>query len=114
MTEVTQEPVTAPETQVHHPTPVQYVQVAVVLCLLTAMEVSLYYMQDHKVLGVHMTPGPVITLLLIIAALKVSLVASWYMHLKTDAHIFRSYFVIGLFGAIILYTVVVLTFSSVR
>lgn len=95
-----------------HPRPAQYVQIAVVLCILTALEISLYYMEDQKVFGFRMTPGPVITLLIIFAAIKFLLVISWYMHLRTDAVLFRKFFALGFFGALTLYIIVLLTFSQ--
>ena len=41
------------------------------------------------------------------AIVKFSLVAAWYMHLKTDLPIFRRFFILGLVAAVVLYTVVI-------
>ena len=43
------------------------------------------------------------------AFVKFFLVASWYMHLRTDQPVFRRFFVIGSIAAVLLYTVVLLT-----
>ena len=45
------------------------------------------------------------------AAVKFFLVASWYMHLRTDQPVFRRFFIIGSVAAIGLYFVVLLTLT---
>jgi cytochrome c oxidase subunit 4 len=83
-----------------HPSPLRYVIIAVVLVAVTAAEVSLYYLQGDL-------PNAVITpLLLIFAVLKFAIVASWYMHLRTDKPIFARFFVLGILAAILLFMVV--------
>jgi cytochrome c oxidase subunit 4 len=83
-----------------HPSPLQYVLIAVVLCAITAAEVSLYYLKGD------LPEAAIITMLLVFAALKFGIVASWYMHLRTDRPIFTRFFVLGIFAAIILYLIV--------
>jgi hypothetical protein len=41
--------------------------------------------------------------------IKFALVASWYMHLRTDKPIFRRFFVLGIVAAISLYLIVLTT-----
>jgi cytochrome c oxidase subunit IV len=48
-------------------------------------------------------------LLLLFAVIKFFLVASWYMHLRTDRPIFRNFFVLGIAAAILLYLIVLST-----
>jgi cytochrome c oxidase subunit 4 len=86
-----------------HPNPAQYVVIAVVLCVITAFEIGLYYLEGD------VPDGLIIGLLLASAVLKFFLVASWYMHLKTDQVIFRRFFLIGIFAAVILFFIVLLT-----
>lgn len=86
-----------------HPNPAQYVVIAVVLCVITAFEIGLYYLEGS------IPDGLIIGLLLASAILKFFLVASWYMHLKTDQVIFRRFFLIGIFAAVILFFIVLLT-----
>lgn len=88
-----------------HPTPQQYVVVAVVLVVITSFEVGLYYAADS------MPRWVLVSLLMISAVLKFALVASWFMHLRTDQPIFRRFFVLGITAAIILYVIVLSTFS---
>ena len=86
----------------YHPGPREYVKVAVALALATALEVGLYYMGlPHPLL---------VVLLLFFAILKFTLVVLWFMHLRFDSRIFRRMFLTGLSLAIVVYTVVLLTF----
>ncbi len=89
-----------------HPEPRQYVLIAVVLCILTAIEVGLYYLEGD------VNDNLLITMLAVLAFAKFFLVAAWYMHMKVDAPFFRRIFVIGIVGASIVYGVVMLTFAS--
>src|SRR4249920_2316670 len=60
-----------------HPTPIQYVTIAVVLVVITAIEIAVSYTEGT-------IPNGLITVLLLgMAAVKFSLVAAWYMHLRT-------------------------------
>jgi cytochrome c oxidase subunit IV len=86
-----------------HPNPAQYVLIAVVLCVITAFEVGLYYLEGD------VPDGLIIALLLCSAVLKFFLVASWYMHLRTDNAIFRRAFVMGIVLALIVFTVFLMT-----
>jgi cytochrome c oxidase subunit IV len=86
-----------------HPDPLQYVLVAVVLVVITALEIGVSYLEGS------IPNGLIITLLLVMAFVKFFLVASWYMHLRTDKPIFRNFFVLGIVAAILLYLVVLST-----
>jgi cytochrome c oxidase subunit IV len=86
-----------------HPTPQKYVMIAAILVVVTAAEVGLYYLQDE------LAEGLIIVLLLSFAVIKFFLVASWYMHLRTDKPIFRNFFVLGIVAAILLYLVALST-----
>lgn len=90
--------------EVHpHPSPFQYVMIAVVLCVITALEVGMYYIEEDTPRGLY------IAILLTMAVIKFVTVVAWYMHLRTDRPIFRRFFVLGLVGALILYTIVLFT-----
>ena len=86
-----------------HPTPQRYVMIAAILVVVTAAEVGLYYLQGD------VPDGLIIVFLLMFAVIKFALVASWYMHLRTDKPIFRRFFVLGIVAAISLYLVVLTT-----
>ena len=83
-----------------HPSPFQYVLIAVVLVVVTGIEVALSYTEGD------LPDSLIVTLLLVMAIIKFTLVVSWYMHLRTDKPIFRQFFVMGLLAAVILYLVV--------
>ena len=86
-----------------HPSPKEYVRIAMILGLLTAAEVSIYYM--------GLNHGLMISMLFVFAALKFSLVVLWFMHLKFDSRTYARFFLIGIAFAFTLYTVVLLTFK---
>ena len=86
-----------------HPTPQRYVMIAAILVVATAAEVGLYYLEGE------VPDGMIIVFLLMFAVMKFALVASWYMHLRTDKPIFRNFFVLGIVAAIVLYLIVLTT-----
>ena len=86
-----------------HSSPFQYVMIAVVLCILTAVEVGLYYLEGD------VPTALIVGLLLALALVKFIMVASLYMHLSSDKPIFRRFFITGGVGAVILYTIVLAT-----
>src|SRR5689334_24716033 len=60
-----------------HPSPFQYVIIAVILCVITGLEVGTYYLP-------HDFPRPLYVIVLLALALtKFVTVVSWYMHLRT-------------------------------
>jgi caa(3)-type oxidase subunit IV len=87
-----------------HSSPFQYVMIAVVLCVLTAVEVGLYYLEGD------VPTALIVGLLLALALVKFIMVASLYMHLSSDKPIFKRFFITGAIGAVILYTIVLTTF----
>jgi cytochrome c oxidase subunit IV len=89
-----------------HPTPVQYVAIAVVLVVITAVEIATSYLEGD------IPNGLITVLLLCMAAVKFFLVASWYMHLRTDRPMFRRFFIMGTIAAIGLYFVVLLSLHA--
>ncbi len=88
-----------------HPGPREYVKIALILAVLTALEYSTYVF-DFGALGV-----PLLVVLIII---KFVYVASWFMHLKFDAKIFSQMMYLGLFLALTLYVLalVIMLFAS--
>ena len=85
-----------------HPGVKQYVRIGVVLALITAAEVAVYYVQ--KELG-----GWLLPILFGLSLIKFSLVVMFFMHLKFDSRTYSRFFVMGLAGAITLYLVVLLS-----
>jgi caa(3)-type oxidase subunit IV len=74
-----------------HPQPLTYIKIAVVLTVITALEVALYYLP---------TPRGLLPILLIaLSTGKFALVVMFYMHLKFDNRIFSAMFLFGLSAA---------------
>jgi caa(3)-type oxidase subunit IV len=86
-----------------HSSPFQYVMIAVVLCVLTAIEVGFYYLEGE------IPTALLVGCLLTLALVKFIMVASLYMHLSSDKPIFKRFFITGAVGAVILYTIVLTT-----
>ena len=68
-----------------HPQPLEYIKIAVVLSIITAIEVAIV---DTPFMRPIIVPS-----LLILSALKFSMVVMWYMHLKFDDRLFSGLFV---------------------
>jgi cytochrome c oxidase subunit IV len=88
----------------HHPSPRQYVTIAVVLVLVTALEVAIYYVEA---LGDLLVP-----LLIAFAFIKFFLVVTWFMHLRFDSALFRRLFVTGLVLAMAVFGIVLAVFFA--
>lgn len=80
------------------PTPRLYWIIALVLAVLTAVEVAIPYIDA---LGSVAVP-----LLLILGATKFLVVVGFFMHLKWDRPVYRNLFFIGVIGALIIFGVV--------
>lgn len=88
----------------HHPSPRQYVNIGIILAIITAAEVAIYYIEA---LGDLLVP-----FLIAFALVKFVLVVSWFMHLRFDSRLFRRLFVSGLALALIVFGVALATFFA--
>jgi cytochrome c oxidase subunit 4 len=88
-------------TEHHHPTPAQYWKIAVLLGVLTAIEVALYYVNLSYGLGSINA-----ILLIVLATLKFVIVVAFYMHLRYEKATLSRFFTGGFVLAASLYTVV--------
>jgi cytochrome c oxidase subunit 4 len=87
-----------------HWTDLKYVQLALALAVITAIEVALSYMVDDL--------GPVfLPLLLILMAIKFFSVVLFFMHLKFDNRLFSLLFYLGLGLAVAVYVAALFTFE---
>ena len=84
-----------------HPSPVKYVGIAILLAIITALEVALYY--------INMPSALLVAFLLTLAILKFTMVAAFFMHLKFDSPMLRRLFITGIILAGVVYTVAMLT-----
>ncbi len=87
--------------EVHEVSDKQYVVIALILAVLTALEVA----ATEVGLGSFLIPA-----LLIMMAVKFFIVVSYFMHLKHDSGLFKFSFYVGLGGALVLYSVMLATF----
>jgi cytochrome c oxidase subunit 4 len=67
-----------------HPGPGRYVAVAVILAIITGIEVLVYYQPSIK---------PILVPILMMSALKFALVVMFFMHLRYDNRLFSMAFV---------------------
>ena len=93
MTETTH----TPDTHEHaHPGPGEYIKIALILAVVTAIEVGAYYVKS-------LSPTTLSIALLVMMAVKFSLVGLWFMHLRFDSKLFRRLFVTGIVLATAVY-----------
>jgi cytochrome c oxidase subunit 4 len=87
-----------------HPTPKLYWGIALVLAIVTAVEIAI---PSLSALDPIKVPS-----LLILGAIKFGIVVAFFMHLKFDKPLYRSLFLVGVIGAIPLFIVMLLTFRA--
>ena len=96
-----------------HPGAGTYVKIAVILFVLTAMEVGGYEVVHRgEPAGLAAMIGPVfVEMLLLLSALKFALVAMFYMHLKMDSKLFSSLFVFPIIIAAVVIAALIALFA---
>jgi cytochrome c oxidase subunit 4 len=87
-----------------HPSPVKYVGIAVLLAVITALEVGMYY--------IDMPEWLLVAFLMVLAILKFTMVAAFFMHLKFDSPMLRRLFITGLILAAAVYTAVLMSLRA--
>ena|SRR5690348_4279338 len=76
-----------------HPTWQTYAKIALVLFILTFLEVYAFEIGRSETNPLHGAVGPIVVpILLVLSALKFFLVAAFYMHLKQDSKLFTHLF----------------------
>ena len=84
-----------------HPSALEYIQIGIILAIITSIEVGIYYLGlAHNLL---------VVLLIGLSALKFSLVVLWFMHLKFDNRLFSQFFILGFLLALSVFLVAVAT-----
>ncbi len=63
-----------------HPGPLEYVKIGLILAVITAVEVGIYYIEAIE--------DALVPILIVLSALKFTLVVMWFMHLKFDSRVF--------------------------
>jgi cytochrome c oxidase subunit 4 len=87
-----------------HPSAKEYIRIGVILAVLTALEVTSYY--------VDVNTSVLIPTLFCLAFVKFVLVVLWFMHLRFDDRRYARFFVMGLALASTLYLVVLISFRA--
>lgn len=85
-----------------HPSDAKYIQIALLLGIITAAEVATYFVD----IGVALIP-----VLMVMMVVKFFYVASWFMHLRFDSPLFTKFFVAGLILATAVYLVFLTVFE---
>ena len=91
----------------HHPTTKQYIQIALVLAVLTAIEIALFYIEEA--VGMGGWEGP---LLVGLSTIKFVAVVGWFMHLRFENSFLSRFFGAGFVLAMILYGIVLAAFGA--
>ena len=89
------------ESEHAHPGVGQYVEIGIILAVMTLIEVVLYESFDG---GLNLTVG--ITALIILTILKFGLVVMWFMHLRFDHKLFRRLMLVGILLSLFVYGIV--------
>ncbi len=87
-----------------HPTPRTYINVAIILSVITIIEVAVVIIDLAAII--------LIPSLLILSAIKFAFVVGWFMHLKFDARLYQALFLGGLFLAIAVLLALVALFEN--
>ena len=82
-----------------HPSALKYVQIGLILAIITASEVALYYVDMNFTL--------LVVLLIALSVVKFSMVVLWFMHLKFDASLFSVLFTGGLALTVVIFSVAI-------
>ncbi|MGH2751388.1 MAG: cytochrome C oxidase subunit IV family protein [Actinomycetota bacterium] len=88
----------------HHPGPGQYVKIAVILAIITLIEVAIFYIEALQ--------GIIVPLLIALSLAKFVMVVGYFMHLKFDSKLFRYLFVTGLGFALFVFAIVLVIFFT--
>ncbi len=87
-----------------HPDALEYVKVGVILAVITAVEVAVYYVDALE--------GALLAILLILSAAKFVLVALWFMHLRFDNKLLSIAFSGGMLLVVALFVIVLSTLGA--
>jgi caa(3)-type oxidase subunit IV len=98
-----------------HPGPALYLRVALILFVMTALEVLAFEVSHRAGAPLHGLVKPLLNEILItLSAAKFALVAMFYMHLKQDSRIFAGLFLFPLIIAAVIIVALVLLFAYLR
>tara|TARA_B100000427_G_C15498536_1_gene590974 strand:- start:247 stop:573 length:327 start_codon:yes stop_codon:yes gene_type:complete len=85
-----------------HPSDQKYMQIALLLAVITAAEVATYFVH----IGAALIPT-----LMVMMVVKFFIVAAWFMHLRFDSKMFTRFFVAGIVLATSVYFIFLTVFE---
>lgn len=88
-----------------HPGPRQYVMVAIILSVITLVEVGAFYLSIPRALF--------FVILMALSAMKFVLVVLFYMHLKFDDRLYSTLFIGGMVLAIAIMVALLALFAAI-
>ena len=88
----------------HHPTPADYVRIAIILAVITLVEVFIYYLPFMRPI--------LVPILLVLSIVKFLAVIGYFMHLKNDKRLFRLMFAAGLILSLAVFLAMLTTFIT--
>lgn len=88
----------------NHPGARDYVVVAVILAVVTSLEVAVYYIESIR--------PALVPILLVLSTFKFSMVVLWFMHLRFDNRLFSILFIVGLGLGVFVVMVLIILFST--
>jgi len=96
-----------------HPRARTYIEIAVVLAVITIIEVAIFYVPAEEGLGIASFRPFLIPSFLVLSAVKFVLVVGFYMHLKFDDVFFTRVFGFALIIALTIATAIIALFHGV-
>jgi cytochrome c oxidase subunit 4 len=94
-----------------HPSDGQYVKIALILGVITALEVGTYFWEDLPFTSGAPSTTALILVLFPMMIAKFLVVAGYFMHLKYDNPLFKRVFVFGLILAVLVFIAAMATFE---
>jgi cytochrome c oxidase subunit 4 len=86
-----------------HPPVMQYVLIAAILAIITAIEVATYYIESIE--------SALVYILIVLSVLKFVIVVGYYMHLKFDNKLFTWIFGMGMLAGVSVVTALIALFN---
>lgn len=89
-----------------HPSAAVYVRVAIILAIITLVEVIIYYVPALR--------GVLVPALIVLSFAKFVMVVGFFMHLKFDSRLYRFMFVAGLVLTLAVYVALLAMFITTQ
>lgn len=94
----------APAQERAHPSPLRYTVIALILAVITIVEVVIVYLDGLRPI--------LVPVLVVLSAAKFTIVAMFFMHLRFDSRLFSTFLVCGLLLAAAMIIVLLVLFGT--